>query len=251
MPRLRILNIETDNPTFRGFLETLHSGMVFTPNLDHLYKLQKDRDFHTAYKAAEHVVCDSRILLWLSKLLVSGGLPEVIAGSELLPAYCRHLAATRSEGGIFLLGGTPESVQCAQSKLNSECGHTVVKGVLSPPFGFEHDFADTQRIIGAINQSGVTALAVGVGAPKQELWIHQHRHEMPGVRVFLAVGAAIDFAGGRVPRAPRWMNRLGLEWLFRLVREPQRLARRYLVEGPQVIALIILQRLGRYRDPWA
>jgi UDP-N-acetyl-D-mannosaminuronic acid transferase (WecB/TagA/CpsF family) len=93
-------------------------------------------------------------------------------------------------------------------------------------------------------------LAVGVGAPKQEIWIARHRHRMPRVTRFLAIGATIDFEAGTVKRAPKWMSRAGIEWLYRLMSEPRRLYRRYLIEGPPFFWLLLKQRLGLYRDPF-
>src|ERR1700690_3535542 len=100
-----------------------------------------------------------------------------------------------------------------------------------------------------INDSGATALVVGVGAPKQEIWIARHRNRMPAVKWFMAMGATIDFEAGTLKRAPRWMSQSGLEWLYRLSQEPRRLSRRYLIECPPFFWLLAKQYLGIYRDP--
>lgn len=102
-----------------------------------------------------------------------------------------------------------------------------------------------------INRSGATVLAIGVGAPKQELWITRYKDQLPNVQTFLAIGATIDFEAGTVQRSPRWMSDVGLEWLFRILCEPKRLWKRYLVHDLPFFWLILQQRLRTYRNPWA
>jgi exopolysaccharide biosynthesis WecB/TagA/CpsF family protein len=247
----RILNIDIHNHRFGDFLEQLTTGVVVTPNVDHLVKLQHDREFYECYRAAEHLVCDSRIVQLASRLLHPGrGIPEQIAGSDLLPAWCAHQGRVDGDQRLFLLGGSIQSVQRAAERLNELAGREIIAGEYSPPFGFEHDPVECERIVSRVIASGATALAVGVGAPKQEKWIYRHRHKLPNVKLFFAVGATIDFLAGEIKRAPRWMTRVGLEWFYRLLQEPGRLARRYLIEDLPFFWLILKQRLGLYRNPW-
>lgn len=251
MKTLRILNIDLHNWTFDDFLGQLESGVVVTPNIDHFMKLQKDPDFYACYRQSEHIVCDSRVIQLLSKLLYPGhGVIDQIAGSDLLPAFCKYHRNNTDNVKVFLLGGTEASVKAAMEGINRRVGAEVVVAGYSPPFGFEHSEAELHKILGLVNGSGATVLAVGVGAPKQEKWIHAHRKDLPGIRLFFAIGATIDFEAGEVKRAPRWMTKAGLEWLYRLAQEPGRLAKRYLVDDLPFLWLIIKQRLGRYRNPW-
>jgi N-acetylglucosaminyldiphosphoundecaprenol N-acetyl-beta-D-mannosaminyltransferase len=251
MRKIRILNIEIANWRMQEFLEQLSEGVVVTPNIDHFVKLQKDREFYECYRQAEHVVCDSRIIQLVSRLLYPGkGIVEQIAGSDLFPAFCHFHRKNTDAIKVFLLGGTPESVRIAQNSINQRCGSAVVIDGYSPPFGFDQDTEMSAEIIERINASGATVLAVGVGAPKQEKWITRHRHQLAGVKLFFAIGATIDFQAGRVQRAPRWMVTWGLEWLFRLCQEPGRLFRRYLVDDLPFFWLIFKQRIGLYKNPW-
>jgi exopolysaccharide biosynthesis WecB/TagA/CpsF family protein len=252
MDALTILNIPIRNIGFDDFVTQLDAGVVFTPNVDHLVRLQRDRAFWDAYQAADHLVCDSRIVQWLSWLLYPrAGIIEQIAGSDLLPACCVAQSPNLARERWFLLGGSPESVSRARDRLDAAAGRKVVAGVYSPPFGFEDAAAEADRIVGMIRDSGATMLAVGVGSPKQELWIYRHRSRLPQIRVFMGVGATIDFLGGAQKRAPRWMTKSGLEWLYRLAQEPARMSRRYLVQDLPFFWLVVKQRLGRYRNPWA
>lgn len=251
MKTLRILNLDIHNWTFQDFLKQLESGVVVTPNIDHFVKLQKDKEFYDCYVQAEHIVCDSRVIQLLTKILYpSNPVVEQIAGSDLFPAYCQYHKDNTDNVKVFLLGGTEESVQIAKNSLNEKAGSNIVVEGYSPPFGFEKDEAELANIIQRINDSGATALAVGVGAPKQEKWIYAHKDKLPNVKLFFAIGATIDFQAGAVKRAPRWMVKSGLEWLYRLLQEPGRLAKRYLVDDLPFLWMMVKQKLGMYRNPW-
>ncbi len=251
MQTTRILNLDVHNWTFDDFLAQLDEGVVVTPNIDHFIKLQKDRAFYDCYTQAEHIVCDSRVIQLLTKLLFpSRAVVEQIAGSDLFPAYCEHHKNNTDAVKVFLLGGSERSVQIAKESLNEKTHSNIIIDCYSPPFGFEKSEEETTKIIDKINASGATALAVGVGAPKQEFWIFEHKEKLPKVKLFFAIGATIDFQAGAVKRAPRWMVTSGLEWLYRLLQEPGRLAKRYLVDDLPFLWLLVKQRLGAYRNPW-
>ena len=135
-------------------------------------------------------------------------------------------------------------------KINQRTSSNIVVGGYSPPFGFEKSAEETQKIIEQIRASGANTLAVGVGAPKQEKWIEAHRAGMPEIKRFLAIGATIEFESGNLSRAPKWMTKFGLEWLYRLGQEPKRLTKRYLQEDMPIFILLLKQRFGSYRNPW-
>lgn len=251
MEKLRILNLDVHNWTFNDFLEQLQEGVVVTPNIDHFVKLQRDKAFYDCYTKSEHIVCDSRVIQLLTKILFPGkSVVEQIAGSDLFPAYCQFHKNNTDNVKVFLLGGSETSVEIAKNSLNEKAGSKIVVDAYSPPFGFEKNEEENRRIIERINNSGATALAVGVGAPKQELWIYANKDKLPGVKLYFAIGATIDFQAGAVKRAPRWMVKSGLEWLYRLLQEPGRLAKRYLIDDLPFLFLLLKQRLGLYRNPW-
>lgn len=249
--RVRILNVEIDNITFERFLAELDQGVVFTPNVDHLIKLQHDHEFYRAYAAADYRVCDSRIIQLVSPLVSATPIVEQITGSDFFPAFCQHHRHNTDKIRVFLLGGSEQTVQLAAKRINQRAAAQVVVGAYSPPFGFEKDAEQTAKIIELVNRSSATVVALGVGAPKQEKWIIAHRHRMPNVRIFFAIGATIEFIGGGQRRAPKMLSRLGLEWAYRLAQEPRRMVRRYLIEDLPFFQLLLEQRLGRYRDPFA
>lgn len=245
--RVKILNVAIDNLSKAELLEQVRQGIIFTPNVDHLIKLQSDPDFYKAYSIADYRVCDSKILYYFSKFLGSP-IQEKISGSDFFPSFYNY-HQHNTDIQIFLLGAQAEVAKKAQLKINQKIGRDIIVDTYSPPFGFEHDPAECQKIIELINASHATVLAIGVGAPKQEKWIYQHRHQLPKVKIFLAIGATIDFEAGHKPRAPQWISEMGFEWLFRLLSEPKRLWKRYLVDDVRIFWLLLKQKYKLYQPP--
>lgn len=246
---IKILNLNIHNFSRSQLLNQLDRGVVFTPNVDHLMKLQHDAEFYEAYSAADYVVCDSKIVYWAAKFLRTP-LKEKISGSDLFPAFYRHHRQNQ-EIEIFLLGAREGVAYEAQQRINAKVGRPIVIAAHSPSFGFEKDEAECERIIDQVNRSGATVLAIGVGAPKQEKFIHKYKHRMPAVKIFLAIGATIDFEAGNVKRSPRWVSEIGMEWIYRLIAEPRRLWKRYLIEDLPFFWLILKQKLNLYIEPFS
>ncbi len=129
---------------------------------------------------------------------------------------------------IFLLGAKERIVAKAMEHINEKVGHQMVVGAHSPSFGFEKHEEECEKLVRIVNESGDNVLLVGVGAPKQEKWIMKYRDKIPGVKVFMALGATIDFEAGTLKRAPKIWQKIGMEWLYRCMKEPKRLFKRYL-----------------------
>jgi N-acetylglucosaminyldiphosphoundecaprenol N-acetyl-beta-D-mannosaminyltransferase len=239
--KVRILNVDIDNVTELEVLQQLDCGVVFTPNVDHLLLLKNDPDFFEIYKTADYTLCDSKILYYVSRFL---GTPikEKISGSDFFPSFCQY-HKDNEEIKIFLLGAKEGVAAQARDNLNTKLGREIIVGALSPSFGFEKNEEECQEILDKINKSGATVLAVGVGAPKQEKWIHKYKEQLPNIKIFFAIGATIDFEAGNKQRAPKWVTEIGLEWLHRLLSEPKRLWKRYLIGGPIFCWLILKQKL--------
>lgn len=245
---LQILNLQVSNLSMPEVLETLEEGVVFTPNADHFVRLQEDQEFLDAYSQANYRLCDSTIVYYASKFL---GIPlkEKVSGSDLFPEfYWYH--RNNKDIKIFLLGGWEDTAKKAQEKINQLVGRDIIVGVYSPDYGFEKNEAECAKIADLVTQSGATVLAVGLGAPKQEKFIVRNKHRMPTVKIFMGIGATINFEAGAVRRSPRWMSNSGLEWLYRLLCEPRRLWKRYLVKDPQFVWLVLMQKLNLYQSPF-
>lgn len=246
---IKILSLNIHNFSRSQLLNQLDRGVVFTPNVDHLMKLQHDLEFYEAYRCADYIVCDSKIVYWAARFLRTP-LREKISGSDLFPAFYEH-HRNNPDIEIFLLGAREGVAREAQRRINAKVGRSIITAAHSPSFGFEKDEAECERIIEMVNRSGATVLAIGVGAPKQEKFIHKYRHRMPGVKIFLAIGATIDFEAGNVRRSPKWLSEAGMEWIYRLIAEPRRLWRRYLVEDLPFVWLILKQKLNLYTEPFS
>jgi len=195
---------------------------VVTPNVDHAVLFQQRADLRAAYSDAALVLADGAPIVLASRLL-GRALPERVAGSDLVPqllnAACEPLK-------VFLLGAAPGVATVAAERIESDSPSVKVVGCYSPPLGFEKNNFENARILTLISEAQPDLLIVGFGAPKQELWVHQHRHQIEA-KVALCAGATIDFLAGHRDRSPAWMRRVGLEWLHRLATEPRRLAARY------------------------
>jgi N-acetylglucosaminyldiphosphoundecaprenol N-acetyl-beta-D-mannosaminyltransferase len=218
---------------------------VVTPNVDHVVQFQERAALRDAYAGASLVLVDGTPIVWASRLF-GRSLPERVAGSDLVPALFAAVSSGSSEGqgstsdagfreagparppalSVFLLGAGPGIAEEAARRIQAAWPEVAVVGTYSPPLGFEQDDDENRRIIAAIAAAAPDVLIVGLGAPKQEIWTHQHHAELP-CKVALCVGATIDFLAGAKKRSPRWMRRVGLEWLHRVITEPRRLARRY------------------------
>ena len=247
-PRQRLLNVWVDDLSMEALFAQLATsgGVVFTVNPDHLFHLQRNAEFLQAYRSAEFITADSHYvrlaLKWLGRP-VHHRLP----GSDIVPAYCAHVRDDLS-AKLFLLGAKPGVAQRARARINARAGRELVVGAHGPSMNFVNDPAEVEAVLKMINDSGATVLMVGLGAPKQEIWITQARERLPQVRVLMGIGATIDYEAGEVMRAPEWLRRIGLEWAFRVLTEPRRYFMRYL-RNTEFVWWILMDRLGRYQDP--
>jgi len=244
--RSRMLNVWIDNLNMRELLERLDAGIVWTLNPDHLFHLQRNPEFYNAYMQADFITSDSKYVYWACGWL-GRRIQEKVSGSDLVPAFC-HYHRDNPKIRVFLLGAKPGVALQAQQRINDREGRELVIGAHGPSMNFVNDEQETQQVIAMINQSGANVLIVGLGAPKQEIWITRFRHQMPNVKIYMGVGAVIDYEADVVKRAPTWMTRNGLEWVYRITTEPKRYWRRYL-RDMEFFWLILKDRLGRYTAP--
>ena len=152
---------------------------------------------------------------------------------------------------IFLCGGGPGIAETAGKNINQTVGREMVVGTDSPPFDYDRRPGEIDRMVERINQSRASVLVLGLDAGRQEKFMVQLRHRLPLVKAFLPLGGTLDYEARTLKRPPSWVTDAGLEWLYRLVREPSQRWRRYLVHQPPVLYYLTLQRLGLYRNPFA
>jgi N-acetylglucosaminyldiphosphoundecaprenol N-acetyl-beta-D-mannosaminyltransferase len=217
-------------------------GAVFTPNVDHVVEFTHNPELREAYLAADLSLADGMPVVWVSRLL-GHRLRERVAGSDLVLPLLRR--AAESGKRVFLLGGQEGVAALAARRLGQSVPGLQIAGTLAPRIDMREPASLRADVVKAVAATRPDLVVVGLGAPKQELWIHESREALRPA-VLLGLGASIDFLAGTVPRAPVWMSRAGLEWAYRLAREPRRLWRRYLVKDPE-FALIVLRTLREQR----
>jgi N-acetylglucosaminyldiphosphoundecaprenol N-acetyl-beta-D-mannosaminyltransferase len=208
-------------------LDAGRGGFVVTPNLDHLRRCARERDYAGLVRRADLAVADGVPVVWASRI-AGTPLPGVVTGSNLISSLSAG-AGPRGRS-VFLLGGAPGTAEGAARFLTERGAGLRVAGTSCPPPGFEESREEMTRLEKAVTAAAPDIVYVGLGSPKQERLIERLRATAPRAW-WIGVGVSFSYLTGDVPRAPVWMRKVGLEWAYRVFREPRRLARRYLVEG--------------------
>ena len=228
-PPIALLGIPFDNVTLNEAVKRIESMIasrqphhVVTANVDFLVQARHDVELRAILVNAHLVLCDGTPLVWASRLL-GNPLPERVAGSDLVPQLITRAAKRKYR--LFFLGASPDANDRAVANVRGQYPGAIIAGHYSPPFRAWTD-EDNEEITRRIRKAHPDILLVAFGCPKAEKWIAQNYLHL-GVPVTIGVGATIDFLAGNVRRAPRWMQKAGMEWLYRLAQEPKRLARRY------------------------
>ncbi|MEQ1767393.1 MAG: WecB/TagA/CpsF family glycosyltransferase, partial [Methylotenera sp.] len=199
---------------------------VVTPNVNCVVLLSKNAAYREAFSHASMVVADGKPIV-LAARMFGEDIPGTVTGSDLVPAiFQRFNDEAQHELKVFLLGAMPGVAEVAAQNIERTYKHVKVSGLYSPPFGFEKDAAECERICQLISASQADFLLIGLGAPKQATWVNQNASKLP-VKIAICAGATIDFLAGNKPRAPKWISHIGMEWFYRMVTEPRRLVKRY------------------------
>ncbi len=214
-------------------------GLVTTPNVDHVVRARRDPAYRELVMGARLRVPDGMGIVYGSRL-AGRPLRATVTGRLLPQAVARR--AGREGPAIALMGGHLAAGERAAQRLRDAGGRVAV--TTSPPMGFAIGSAEDLESVSAISGSGARIVFVGLGSPKQELWMAAHAADMPRT-VMVGIGQGIDVLGGRVPAAPAWMTRIGVEWAFRLTQDPRRLARRYLWDDPRFFWWMLRARSAR------
>lgn len=217
-------------------------SQICVTNVYSIVMMQKDGKFKQINNSCSLVVADGMPLIWASKLL-GPPIPERITGSDLFYELCK--IAVQKQYKFFFLGSTNEVLNNMSIKLKRQFPNLQIVGTYSPPFKKTFSEVENKEIIEKINASSPDILWVGMTAPKQEKWIYYNLDKL-NVKVAIGIGAVFDFVAGTVKRAPKWMQKIGLEWLFRLIQEPKRLWKRYLIGNTIFIWLVLKEfiRIG-------
>ena len=208
-------------------------GYVCVCPVSTIMECQKDENFRRIVNSATLVTPDGMPSVWLGRMYGYKNIARVY-GPDLLLAVCEM--SSRKGYKNYFYGGTPEVLEKLALNLTARFPGLKICGTYAPPFR-ELTEAEDKKIVEEINSKSPDVIWVGLGSPKQDLWIDQHRGQI-NAPMMLAVGAAFDFLSGTKPQAPKWMQQAGLEWFFRLCCEPQRLWRRYLIGNTQFLYLL-------------
>ena len=245
MARIKFMNTCIDNLTMSETLNEIdkliqkkNCSYVVTPNVDHIVRLEKDAELQKVYKNASLILTDGKPLIWISKWYRTP-IKEKISGSDLFPKVC-ELSANKNYT-MYLLGAAEGVADTAARNLMKKYPGLNIVGTYSPPFGFEKNEQEINKIKAQIKDVHPDILIVGLGCPKQEKFMYYHCKEL-GVPISFGLGASIDFEAGNIKRAPKWMSEHGLEWLYRITQDPKRLVKRYLVDDMKIVGLA-----GKYR----
>lgn len=195
---------------------------VATLNLDHVVKLRDSDPFRQAYASHTHVTADGRPIVWLSRL--AGTPVELVPGSELVIPMTELCA--KLDRPVALFGGTPESLDMAAEQLQRQFPNLQIAAKIAPPMGFDPTGAEADACIEDLRASGAALCFVALGAPKQEIFAQRAFEAVPHLG-FLSIGAGLDFIAGTQRRAPAFVRAIAAEWLWRMMTNPRRLAKRY------------------------
>ncbi|KST83076.1 N-acetylmannosaminyltransferase [Lactococcus lactis subsp. lactis] len=241
MTRMKFMNTEVDSLNMPEVLDRIDkliqikkNSYVVTPNVDHIVQLEKDSELQKVYKNADLILADGKPLIWISNYYKTP-IKEKVSGSDLFPLLCEM--AGKKGYKMFFLGAAEGVAARAATNLKKRYSNLEVAGVYSPPFGFEENEEEVEKILQMIIKSNVDILIVGLGAPKQEKFIFKY-HDRLNVPISLGLGASLDFEAGNIKRAPKWMQKSGLEWLFRITQDPRRMFKRYIIDDIKIIRLV-------------
>lgn len=242
MDQITLMGIRMDNVTLeealsrvQACIEAREKMYVVTPNVDHVVKLQHDERFREAYAHAGLVAVDGSPIFQAAKWY---GTPfkEKICGPRLAESAVRM--ASENGYSVFFLGAAPGVADLAAGKLLVKYPGFRYAGSYAPPVGFEHSEQERSRIIQVINDAHPDIVIAGMGSPKTEIFLMEIYSSLDAC-VSFSTGAAIDFMAGKVSRCPAWVNRIGMEWFYRFIREPRRLFKRYFVDDLAFFPLVL------------
>jgi N-acetylglucosaminyldiphosphoundecaprenol N-acetyl-beta-D-mannosaminyltransferase len=237
------LNLDGALRAIEGWIERGTRTYVCVTPVAGVMACQRDPELRRIFNASGMTTPDGMPIVWFLRLLGHRSVGRVY-GPDLMRAVCRRSESAGWRHHFY--GGLPSVAARLAARLETEHRGLSVVGFGTPPIPWQPGREDREGVE-TINASGADIVWVGLSTPKQEQWMAIHRSRLQAP-VLIGVGAAFDFLSGVKPQAPRWMQRSGLEWLFRLAAEPRRLWRRYLVDNPLFVILVTLQLLGLRRS---
>lgn len=215
-------------------IEENKKSYIVAINVDVVMKIEHDSYLKKITDHADMVLVDGKPLIWISKIHKKP-IKEKVSGSDLVPKLCK-VAAEKSYS-IFILGGKDGIAEKAKKRLEKQHPGIKIVGTYAPPFGFEKNKTELNKINQMITEVHPDLLIACFGCPKQEKWIYEN-YSKYDAKVSVCAGATVDFLAGNVNRAPQWMANHGFEWLYRFSQEPKRLFKRYFIDDVKILKLV-------------
>ena len=241
MEKMKFLNTYVSNVTMdetiaeiEKYIKEDKKRYIVAINVDVVVKIENDKELQEATNKADMVLADGKPLIWISKYY-KRPIKEKISGSDLVPLLCKRAAEKRYS--IYILGGADGIAEQAKKNLEEQYPAIRIVGTYAPPFGFEKDQAELDKINQMISEKTPDLLIACFGCPKQEKFIYRNLDKYDA-KVSVCAGATVDFLAGNVKRAPKWMSEHGLEWFYRFLKEPKRMFKRYFVDDLKILKLM-------------
>jgi N-acetylglucosaminyldiphosphoundecaprenol N-acetyl-beta-D-mannosaminyltransferase len=242
--KVLIAGVHFNNLTRQELLNVLHQQIdkgekrqvCFVPTNSIIAAYQQPV-VNAVYNKADFVICDGVPIRWASKFLRTP-LQERITGFDFFPMFVE--ACTQKKYSVFFLGAAPGVAERLSLHYSILQPKLSLRGYYCPPMAKTFSKEENEKMVNMINQSGADILFVSLTAPKQDIWIHQHLDQL-NVKIAMGVGAAFNSELGNIKRAPQWVQSAGLEWFYRFLQEPSRLFKRYFIEAPLFVPLVLKQ----------
>lgn len=241
MEKQPLLNTYINNVTMSETVEAIEQmiavdkkSYVVAINVDVVMKIEHDSYLKKITDHADMVLVDGKPLIWISKIHKKP-IKEKVSGSDLVPKLCK--VAAEKGYSIFILGGKDGVAEKAKKRLEIQHPGIKIVGTYAPPFGFEKNKTELNKINQMITEVHPDLLIACFGCPKQEKWIYEN-YSKYDAKVSVCAGATVDFLAGNVNRAPQWMANHGFEWLYRFSQEPKRLFKRYFIDDVKILKLV-------------
>lgn len=241
MEKQPLLNTYVNNVNMAETVEAIESMIVnggkhyiVAINVDVVMKIEEDKYLKEITDKADMVLVDGKPLVWIANYH-KHPIKAKISGSDLVPLLCK--VAAEKNYSVFIIGGKDGIAEQAKKKLEEKHPGIDIVGTYAPPFGFEKDGVELQKINEMVSSVHPDLLIACFGCPKQEKWIYEN-YQKYDAKVSICAGATVDFLAGNVNRAPKWMSEVGLEWFYRFLQEPKRMFKRYFIDDVKILKLI-------------
>lgn len=238
MKKQPFLNTYANNVTLEETIQQIENlisigvpSYIVAINVDVVMKIENDKYLKQITDEASMVLIDGQPLMWIANYY-KRPFKEKVSGSDLVPELCK--VADRKGYSIFIVGGREGVAATAKKNLEKLYKNINIVGTYCPPFGFENDSTEIEKMNKEISKQKPDMVFACLGCPKQEKWVYEN-YKKYNAKVTVCAGATVDFLAGNVKRAPKWMSNHGLEWLYRFSKEPKRLFKRYFVDDLKII----------------